>query len=611
MVSLSNALRIANSGIQTSQIGLGTIAQNVTNVNTPGFSRQSAEFSAVSFNGFGNGVELLSIQRQVDRFLNARIINQISVQGFEQARIDRLTDIETVFGNPLADGGIDKVMNSLFTELSTLANQTDSSAQKRNTVQQGVLVADTLRNVNTELDTTQARIDDQLDDAVVQLNSVLRNIHELNQQISAQELGSVNGANANDLRDSRQQQINILAENIGINVSDTASGAVRITTEDGRGLIDTATYSQLERTTGTPFQGIGIRRILVNDQPANNTLTLNFNNIASGKLKALIDVRDTTIPNLLSELNQLTNTFKNEFNRLHSAGSSFPPVNSLTSGNTSGLGTTGSDLLTTGGLPGLAGNQFNISVVDSTGDTVVTTQVTGLTITGTGPVTIPGTGPFSLIDLQDLINNNADIGVTALGAGLGVTATAGVDGNGQPIITMQASDPNLRIVLSNATGDALGTLGMNNFFTGTNSDDINVRADIRANPGLVATARMRASDAGLSSLDNRNVLELAKLSDTELSFSAAGSLGAQTDTAVGYAVQMISNFSVTLQDSQDRADFADNLLFELKEQESSLIGVNLDEELSQMLVFQQSFQASARIIRTVDDLMQFLIQTIL
>jgi flagellar hook-associated protein 1 FlgK len=611
MVSLSSALRIANNGIQTSQVGLSTIAHNISNANTPGFSRQTAQFSAVSFNGFGNGVELLSVQRQVDRFLNARIIDQVSAQGFEQTRIDQLSDIETILGNPLADGGIDKVMNRLFTEMSTLSNQTNSSAQKRNTVQQAVLVADTLRNINTDLDTAQARIDDRIDDAIVQLNSVLKNINELNQQISAQELGSVNGANANDLKDARQKQINILAGYMGINVSDTASGAVRITTENGRGLIDTATYSQLERTTGTPFQGIGVRRVMVNNQPANNVFPLDFTSINSGSLRASIDVRDTDIPNLLAELNQLTTTFKNEFNRLHSAGSSFPPVNALTSRNTSGLGTTGTDLLAAGGLTSLAGNQFNVSVVDSTGDTVVTTQVTGLAITGTGPITIPGTGPFSLIDLQDLINNNADVGVTALGAGLGVTATAGVDANGQPLITMQASDSNLRIVLSNVTGDALGTLGMNNFFTGTNSDDINVRSDIKANPELIATARMRASDAGLSSLDNRNVLELAKLSDTELNFSAAGTLGAQTDSVVGYAVQMIANFGVTLQDSQDRADFADNLLFELQEQESSIVGVNLDEELSQMLIFQQSFQASARIIRTVDDLMQFLIQTVL
>ncbi|MDD9919483.1 MAG: hypothetical protein OXR68_02520, partial [Alphaproteobacteria bacterium] len=451
--------------------------------------------------------------------------------------------------------------------------------------------------------------DDDIDSSIESLNIVMKNIYDLNLEISAQETANVNGSNANDLRDRRQEQINILAKSFKIQVTENSNGAVRIITENGRQLVDVSTYSQLERITASPYDGIGVRRILSNGTLSNSVLEIDTSTLTEGSIKAMIDMRDTTIPAVLAELDNLTTTFKNEFNRLHSQGSSYPPVNSLVSGNTSGLGGVGSDLFTDLDA-NLASDTFHVSIVDSTGDPVYTTMVTGLAVTGTGPITIPGAGPFSLTDLETLINNNADVGNTALGGSLGAVATAGVDSNGQPIITMAAADSNLRIVLSNASGDALGILGMNNFFTGDDSDDIDVRSDIQSSPGLFAFGQMRTTDGGISSLDNANAIQLAAMSENTLSFTAAGGLPALTDSTTGYVNQILANFAVDMADADDRQSFAESMLFEMRESEASVSGVNIDEELAQMLIYQNAFQASARIISSVDELLQFLIQRV-
>ena len=231
-----------------------------------------------------------------------------------------------------------------------------------------------------------------------------------------------------------------------------------------------------------------------------------------------------------------------------------------------------------------------------------------LSTTTSSPITLPATGPFTLDNLATLINNTVTVGNGALGAG-GVTGIATLDTNGNPILQIQAANSNQRVVLSNVNGDALGILGMNNFFTGTTPATLQVKSALSNDPNQLAIARMN-SNGSLSSSNTQNIVPLAQLSDTTISFGAAGGLGAQTDTAVGYLGQVISNLAVTLNAGKDRAIFTDGLKNQLAELTSSVSGVNINEELSQMLIYQNSFQASSRIITVVSQLLEELANTI-
>jgi flagellar hook-associated protein 1 len=240
-------------------------------------------------------------------------------------------------------------------------------------------------------------------------------------------------------------------------------------------------------------------------------------------------------------------------------------------------------------------------VTDSQGNVINTT------VGGGGPISF--TGPtLSLDDIVTAINNNADVGTTALGGG-GVTASVQTDANGAPYLQLQGTNTNARIVLSSATGDFPGLMGFNNLLTGTGSADIGVRADIRADPTLIPTARMRA-DGGVSSLSNTNMLELAKLADTKMSFDAAGGIGSQSITAAGYIGEITGSLAVTLQEAKSRAQYADTLHSQLQELKGSISGVNMNEELTLMLTYQQGFQASARLVTVVDSLLQELMNTV-
>ncbi|MFT7144660.1 MAG: flagellar hook-associated protein 1 FlgK [bacterium] len=137
-----------------------------------------------------------------------------------------------------------------------------------------------------------------------------------------------------------------------------------------------------------------------------------------------------------------------------------------------------------------------------------------------------------------------------------------------------------------------------------------IRADIIADPARVATARMRDTDGGVSFLDNRNIIELALLSEAPVTFAAAGSLAVQSKSINEYFISISSNLAIRLQDTSKTQEFNEAILTDMETRLSGTAGVNIDEELSNLLVFQRSYQASARIISLVDEMLETLVNIV-
>jgi flagellar hook-associated protein 1 FlgK len=698
-MTLTSALRIATSGMQFSQAGLGNVSHNIVNANTAGYTRQVVQSNAVAYNGFGAGVQMSTIQRITDDFLAARTLSAGADLSYASTRRTFLDSVEGAMNGTNAEGSLQDLSNTFFDALSQLANSPADSSLRRNAVQTAVLFADTLRGVNADIDTVQTRVDNQLSSELESVNEVLKRIYDLNKEIALVGAGSVNGGNTNDLQDSRDAQVAELSKRFKVNVTTSQNGSLRILTETGRRLVDESSYVQLKRVAGSgDFSDIVAQNVQVDGTLNPALVPIDTQGLTSGSIKSLIDLRDNDIPDLLAELDEFASTLMAEFNKVYSRGTTVPPQATLDSYATTGLASITADMFANLDSS-LASDSFHISIVDSQGDVISTTVGNG------GPVTLPGAGPFSLSDLATLINNNVDLGNTelsttdtapavlgvsaittdgtlangtytirridattvelwnaantaqiagtasvvivqpavgpqtlnfgqgltvttdntldisgtadgaaagtiTLGSTAGVTATATTNGAGQPIIRIQTATPGQYVVLSNVTGDALGILGMQQFFTGTDSDDINIAEALRNNPELLAVGRMRTSDGGLSSLNNENALAISQLADTRLGFSAAGALGALNVTSGGYLGSITSNLAIVMADANSRESFADTVNNQVTELKGGISGVNVNEELSQMLVYQNSFQASARIITVVNQLLDALVSII-
>lgn len=201
----------------------------------------------------------------------------------------------------------------------------------------------------------------------------------------------------------------------------------------------------------------------------------------------------------------------------------------------------------------------------------------------------------TLQDLVDKINNNQ---------ALNQDITASINGGR---LQVTANNPANGVVFGQGTNNILGLMSTNPYFTGTDASTIAVRADILSDSNNLAVAQMRSSDGGLTFSDNRNAIAIANVATQRFSFAAAGSLANQETNMAGYMIAVNTNLGSQLADNSARVEFDQVLQQDLFNRNQSVSGVNLDEELSNLLIYQRAFQASARVVGIVDDLFDSLL----
>lgn len=608
MTTLTATLGTALSGLQTSQASLSTVSHNIANVNTEGFSRQEVITSGVAISGFGSGVEVTAIRRITDNILNSRVTEKVSDVAYNKAFSEYLGTLQVAFGVPGSSSSTEKLINKMFTDFNALANSPESTSLQLNAVQNVEFVIDTLGTIDTQLQANADLADQQIDRELTNINSALERIDELNAQIVSINIGGSGGQNANDLLDERLRLVNFVSERLNVNQGTDEQGRLRLTTESGRRLVDTS-YVQLERipsAPGDPYLDIGARSVKTDGSLSNDVFQINTDTLTTGSIKALVEVRDTEVTRIQAELDELSAGMIREINLLHSQGTGIPPQNSFTSGNGVSLSGVGADITDPNEMGVTAGGLIDISVVDiATGTPIVTTLAAG---GGTGSINI-GASPVTLASIAAAINANADIGADVTASVVTVT----LDGVPSPQLRVQANNASYGIVMANGAGspgNTLGELGMNNLLTGTDTRSMAVREDIAAEPSLFATARMRASDGGVSFQDNRNIIEMAALSDTSLNFDAAGGLPAKFDSFSGYFTSISGNLAIRISETESRIQFDENILADLEARSVEQSGVNMDEELAKLITFQNAFQASSRVISVIDELYETMVNII-
>tara|TARA_Y100000780_G_scaffold231177_1_gene255716 strand:+ start:225942 stop:227711 length:1770 start_codon:yes stop_codon:yes gene_type:complete len=589
MTGLSSALNISVSSLMFNQTATSTISHNLANVNNPDFARQIVRGESQNIAGFGSGVSIGAISRRVDEQLQAELTGQKAVRSYAENYKRFNENIEIIFGTPNSTTDISATLTNAFTQLNNVANLPESSAQRLNAVNQLQFMSDQLNGMYTDLIDLQRDIDNEIDNQISIANNAIKRIEELNIQIAITRNVSLGGQNTNDLEDERMAQINILAESVKVNVIYDEDNRAIVNTESGQQLVTNGGYTQLERTVAPGpglYAGIGIRSINSGGTPASFVLPLDTTNMTGGSMKALIDVRDTDTVAILDQIDEFSSVVIQEFNAVHSRGVGVPPPSSLTS---QALTTAGVDLFAEIGL--VPGSTFDISQVD---------QATG-NVLNTTTVTLPAAPPLSGVGLAATIN------AALTGAGFPATFNATWAAGS---LTVQDTTGNSGVVMGNDSDDFLGRIIMNPLFEGTDASTIQVRPDIVAEPGLLATARMRVADGGLSLNNNANAIELAKISTTNYSFAAAGGITPQTDSLSGYFSTVKANLAVNLQDNSRRLEFAQSLETDIATRNASVSGVNTDEELANLIVFQNAFQASSRVITTVDEMFDVLLNII-
>ncbi|WP_335871561.1 flagellar hook-associated protein FlgK [Bacillus sp. 2205SS5-2] len=345
MVSTFHGLETAIRGMYTQQSALYTTGHNISNANTPGYTRQRVNFEqtspypAPSMNRpqipgqVGTGVEAGSIERVREQFLDVQFRGENNKLGYWETKMESLKKMEEVMNEP-SESGLAKTMDQLWQSLQDLAVNPTNDGARSVVRQRAVAVAETFNYISSSLSGVQKDIQNELSVTEKNVNALLNQLHQLNNQISDVE---PHGLMPNDLYDERDRLIDDLSQLVDVKVSYQANGGNASPLAEGRAIVYLASGETNLRSAMLVGKD-GANSIKVNyDSTTSVVNEIEVGNqkmpIASfesiGKLKGLIesygyvdqngDIQGS-YANMLAELDNLAFTFTEAFNAQHQAG---------------------------------------------------------------------------------------------------------------------------------------------------------------------------------------------------------------------------------------------------------------------------------------------------
>jgi flagellar hook-associated protein 1 len=565
-MSLFSSIQLGSNALSADQIALQVVGQNIANANTPGYVREEAQLTPgptqrVGGLLMGTGVEVQAVVQKIDSFLEDRLRGAVSDTTSAATQQSTYTQLEQLIG--ATDGtSVGTAMTAFFNSISDVLNQPEDTSVRNIAVLKGDALAQQIRSLAGRVTQVRSDLNDQVQQTAGDINSQIEQIRSLNVKISATEGGDSSKSAAVGLRDQRQAALEELAKQLDIRVSEQSNGSVTVYSggnylvEEGASRLVEAVNDSSGGTTTAYVQIAGINARL---------------DPSSGQLHGLTASRDV-LGGFLTQLNDFAGTMANEFNKIYSSGQGLTGYTQLTSQ----CGVSDADAaLDAAGLAFTPTNgSFQVLVYDSETNVTHATDV---------QVKLDGSGTDKKTTLGDLADQLNQIS--------GVSAKIGADGK----LTIRGAAAADAFSFAGDTSGVLAALGINTFFTGSTAADLNVNAVVKADP-----AKFAASQGGLGA-DTANAVQLAAFPDQAIPSRNGSSISTIYNQMVGQVTQQSSQ-------AKAAAEGAQNFEQALRGQETAISGVSIDEEAIQMITYQKSYQAAARYIGVLSQMIDTLLQ---
>ena len=240
MSGLFGTLNIGKSGMFAQQGAINTTSHNIANANTEGYSRQRVELqttrpyckpsmnSAAGPGQVGTGVQIVAINRVRDSFLDYQTRVELGVQGQFSSRHKFLSQIENILNEP-TDVGISKLFGKFFDAWHDLSINPQNSNAKSVVMEQASALADELNHTFNELSKLKENTQREIQQTVFEVNSILNQINQLNQEIVQVKVA---GQQPNDLMDRRDLLLDKLSAKFGIEIDKENFEGINLSTSN-------------------------------------------------------------------------------------------------------------------------------------------------------------------------------------------------------------------------------------------------------------------------------------------------------------------------------------------------------------------------------------------
>lgn len=330
-MSLNGIMSSALSALQTNTEALRVTSNNIANLNTQGYARRVVNEQTQSYGGQLGGVDIAFVQRVIDKYLGRETLSATA----SSARYDTQASMYDQLNGLLGSPGDGTALTTQLTNVSTALGQSvlapGDSATGLASLSAFQSLATQYSSLSNSIAAMRAQAGQQIDGAVGQVNTLLKQIYDLN--VQAQQ-ATVSGDTGAAVFDQRDQAIQSLAQLVGVRTQEQSNGSMTVTTNDGTLLVG-STYAKLGDSDGA----ITIESINPNTgKTVGNAQTLD-GHIDGGQIRGLLDMRDKALADAAEKLGNLARTTALAYNAAHNANTAFPPPTSLTGRDTGLLAT--------------------------------------------------------------------------------------------------------------------------------------------------------------------------------------------------------------------------------------------------------------------------------
>jgi len=541
-----NLYKTALGGLNAAQAGLATTSHNINNATTVGYNRQrvmtSTAGAQATSNGYiGRGVQVDPVVRSYDSFLYKQLVGAQGSGAQLQAQLDQVSQVNNLFADRTV--GIAPGLTNFFTSMNAVASKPADPAARQDLLGKANSLATQIRSAYTEMQNQREGLNTQITSTVEQVNSYLTRIDDLNTQISL-ATGKAGNGPPNDLLDQRDLAVAELNQLVGITTYEQGDKINISLAKGGQALLSGTTIYPLQAVPSSKDAG---RTVLAYTLPAGAGKTVSVeladSEVTGGKLGGLLQFRSSSLDVMQAQLGQMAVGLAMSFNEQHKQGldqNGNPGTDFFSVASPEGVPNTQNK--SNAQISGQFTNLSNINAKDYEisfdGTNYQVVRMPEGSQVYNGPAT--GTPPNATLNME------SEMGVT-----LTITAPP------------QAGDKWSLSPTRNAARDI----------------DVLIK-----DPERIAAADAEGGDA-----NGKNALKLAQLQTAKV-------LGHGTMSTTDMFAQVVNTVGVQTAQAKSAATAQANLIKQTAAAQQSVSGVNLNEEYVSLSLYQEQYQASARII---------------
>ena len=621
-MGLSSALATAMSGLRANQASLSIISSNVANAQTPGYVNQNTNQIEVSSGTFGDSVQTTGVNRQLDLFVQSQLRTETSGGAYADQMSNILGQLQSVYGTPGGNGTLETSLSNFTASLQSLSSNPGNQSAQSVALSAAQTLAQQLNSTTQGIQSLRTNVDQDIGNATGQANTAMSQIAQINTQLQGL---SPNDPLAATLMDQRDNAINQLSKLVDVRVVTDSSNQASVFTNSGiqlvgNGLASSFVYNSQGTLGATSLynanpakSGVGSLAIRL-PNGANIDLVAN-NSISSGQIAADLKLRDQTLVQAQTQVDQLAATLSSSLSDQTTAGTAVagPP--------------SGFDVSTSNMQPG---NSINLTYTDSATNTQRQISIVNVTASGALPLQ-NGANANPL-----LVGVNFSLGMTSVVSQLNTalaanhlqfsnpsppssTLRATDDGSGSAAMTGASVTTTVSSLTSGKPQLPLFTDG-NSLYTGaitaSGPEMTGLAGRISVNAAVVADASKLSvystSPATATGDNTRSDFLFSQLTSQTFSYSPSTGLGSAAQPFKGTVSSYLQNF---ISQQGNASTLATQLqqgqsvvVSTLQQKFNSTSAVNIDTEMASLIQVQNTYAANAHIMTVVQSMMTSLLQ---